>query len=113
MSSGFDARASSQRGSYFDYLLDGDPTVVADTSVTAVIGKFGERISLGQPVRHLYICLPAYRVPKRSKKVFDGPVKLNRRWLSKRFPEIDLNTVDSKRRSRSAARAAKSLRWSI
>lgn len=57
MSSGFDARASSQRGSYFDYLLEGDPSVVADTSVTAVVGKFGERISLGQPVRSYSFCL--------------------------------------------------------
>ena len=49
MQSGYDAR-SSQRGSYFDYLLDGDTTAVADTSITAAVGLFGERIVLGQPV---------------------------------------------------------------
>ena len=56
MQSGFDAR-SSQRGSYFDYLVDTDTNVFTpDTSVTAVVDVCGEKLTLGNQVK-LYTSL--------------------------------------------------------
>ena len=47
--SGFDPR-SSQRGSYFDYLVDSEATTAPDTSVTSVIDPYGEKLQLSQHV---------------------------------------------------------------